>query len=109
MQVLVNPCQGLRPGADVLQGDYPMLFSVGVGRNAPPWYQPSGSGKEKPHFEFNPDHPLVSKLDAESDEDRFGDLVRLLFDQASLAEGQSLADPGDYVRRVNSLLLELLA
>ena len=46
MQVLVNPCQGLRPGADVLQGDYPMLFSVGVGRNAPPWYQPSGSGKE---------------------------------------------------------------
>ena len=63
----------------------------------------------KPHFEFNPDHPLVSKLDAESDEDRFGDLVRLLFDQASLAEGQSLADPGDYVRRVNSLLLELLA
>ena len=45
MQVLVNPCQGLRPGADVLQGDYPMLFSVGVGRNAPPWYQPSGSGK----------------------------------------------------------------
>ena len=63
----------------------------------------------KPHFEFNPDHPLVSKLDGEADEERFGDLVKLLFDQASLAEGQALADPGDYVRRVNSLLLELLA
>ena len=63
----------------------------------------------KPHFEFNPDHPLVSKLDGEADEERFGDLVKLLFDQASLAEGQSLTDPGDYVRRVNSLLLELLA
>ena len=63
----------------------------------------------KPHFEFNPDHPLVSKLDAEADEERFGDLVKLLFDQASLADGQALADPGDYVRRVNSLLLELLA
>ena len=62
----------------------------------------------KPHFEFNPDHPLVSKLDAEADAERFGDLVKLLFDQASLAEGQALADPGDYVRRVNSLLLELL-
>jgi molecular chaperone HtpG len=63
----------------------------------------------KPHFEFNPDHPLVLKLDGEADEDRFADLVKVLFDQASLAEGQSLADPGDYVRRVNSLLLELLA
>ena len=63
----------------------------------------------KPHFEFNPGHPLVQKLDGEADEDRFGDLVKVLFDQASLAEGQSLADPGDYVRRVNSLLLELLA
>ena len=63
----------------------------------------------KPHFEFNPDHPLVLKLDGEADEERFGDLVRVLFDQASLAEGQSLTDPGDYVRRVNSLLLELLA
>ena len=63
----------------------------------------------KPHFEFNPDHPLVAKLDGEADEDRFADLVKVLFDQASLAEGQSLADPGDYVRRVNSLLLELLA
>ena len=63
----------------------------------------------KPHFEFNPDHPLVSKLDGEADEERFGDLVKLLFDQASLAEGQALANPGDYVRRGNSLLLELLA
>ena len=63
----------------------------------------------KPHFEFNPDHPLVLKLDGEADEGRFADLVKVLFDQASLAEGQSLADPGDYVRRVNSLLLELLA
>ena len=63
----------------------------------------------KPHFEFNPDHPLVLKLDGEADEERFGDLVKVLFDQASLAEGRSLTDPGDYVRRVNSLLLELLA
>ena len=61
----------------------------------------------RPHFEINPGHPLVSKLDDESDEDRFADLVKVLFDQASLAEGQSLKDPGDYVRRVNRLLLDL--
>ena len=63
--------------------------------------------ESKPHFEINPGHPLVSKLDDESDEDRFADLVKVLFDQASLAEGQSLNDPGDYVRRVNRLLLDL--
>ena len=63
--------------------------------------------ESKPHFEINPAHPLVTKLDAEPDADRFGDLVKVLFDQASLAEGQPLEDPGDYVRRVNRLLLEL--
>ena len=63
--------------------------------------------ESKPHFEINPGHPLVEKLEAETDADRFADLVKVLFDQASLAEGQALNDPGDYVRRVNRLLLEL--
>ena len=63
--------------------------------------------QSRPHFEINPRHPLVEKLEGESDEDRFADVVKVLFDQASLAEGQPLGDPGDYVRRVNRLLLEL--
>ncbi len=63
----------------------------------------------KPHFEFNPDHPLLVRLDAESDEDRFAELVGLLFDQASLAEGGALSDPAGYVERLNRLLLDLLA
>ena len=62
----------------------------------------------KPYFEFNPEHPLLEKLDAEQDEDRFHELVEILFDQASLAEGGSLQDPAQYVERLNRLLLELL-
>lgn len=59
----------------------------------------------KPIFEVNPEHPLVAKLDKESDEDRFQDLVVILFGQASLADGLELSDPGDFSRRLNKLLL----
>ena len=62
----------------------------------------------KPYFEFNPTHPLLERLDAEQDEDRFSDIVELLFDQANLAEGSALQDPAKYVSRLNKLLLELL-
>ncbi|MCY3839571.1 MAG: molecular chaperone HtpG, partial [Gammaproteobacteria bacterium] len=62
----------------------------------------------KPHFEINLTHPLVERLKDEPDEDRFGDLVSILFDQASLAEGNSVAEPGAYVQRVNKLLVDLL-
>lgn len=61
----------------------------------------------KPIFELNPEHPLVKKLDQEADEDRFADLVSVLFDQANLAEGGQLEDPAAYVGRLNKLLLEL--
>ena len=63
----------------------------------------------KPIFEFNPNHPLIEKLDAEPDEDRFGDLSHILFDQAALAAGDSLKDPAAYVQRLNKLLVELSA
>ena len=62
----------------------------------------------KPHFEINGDHPLVGRLDEESDEDRFSDMVLILFDQASLADGSALLSPGEYVHRINRLLLDLL-
>lgn len=61
----------------------------------------------KPIFEVNPAHPLVQKLDKESDEERFEDLVVILFGQASLADGVELADAGDFTSRLNKLLLEL--
>ncbi|WP_371184600.1 molecular chaperone HtpG [Xanthomonas sacchari] len=65
--------------------------------------------ESKPVFEFNPAHPLIEKLDAEADGERFGDLAKVLFDQAALAAGDSLKDPAAYVRRLNKLLLELSA
>ncbi len=64
--------------------------------------------ESKPDFEVNANHPLILRLDAEPDEDRFGDLVSILFDQAALAEGNGIDQPGAYVRRINDLLVELL-
>ncbi len=61
----------------------------------------------KPILEVNPAHPLLEKLDGESDEDRFADLASVIFDQALLAEGGQLNDPAAYVSRLNKLLLEL--
>ena len=63
----------------------------------------------KPIMELNPEHPLVTKLDTEADEDRFASLARVLYDQARLASGLELDDPASYVQRLNSLLLELSA
>ncbi len=63
----------------------------------------------KPIFEINPEHALVNKLDAETNDARFADLAHILFDQASLAAGNSLKDPAAYVQRLNRLLVELSA
>lgn len=61
----------------------------------------------KPIFEINPEHPLIARLDQESDEERFVDLSKVVFDQASLAAGGQLDDPAAYVQRLNKLLLEM--
>ncbi|MBQ14407.1 MAG: molecular chaperone HtpG [Gammaproteobacteria bacterium] len=62
-----------------------------------------------PIFEINPQHPLVAQLDKEADEDRFTDLIAILFDQACLADGGQLEDPGKFTARLNKLLLEMLS
>ncbi len=63
--------------------------------------------KSKRIFELNPEHPMVVRLDAEGDSARFEDLTRILFDQATLAEGSQLEDPATYVQRLNRLLLDM--
>ena len=63
-------------------------------------------GEVAPIFELNPKHPLLVKLKNESGADRFKDLTEILFDQAILAEGGQLKDPGSFVKKLNKLLLE---
>ncbi|MES9813339.1 MAG: molecular chaperone HtpG [Candidatus Thiodiazotropha sp.] len=71
-----------------------------VGQDAP---------QTKPIMEINAEHPLVERLEGEQDGDKFGDLTKVLFDQAQLAEGGQLDDPAAFVRRLNSLMLKLTA
>ena len=61
----------------------------------------------KPIFEINVDHPLVQRLEREEGDERFNELSAVLLDQATLASGEQLQDPGAYVTRLNRLLLEL--
>jgi molecular chaperone HtpG len=44
---------------------------------------------------------------SESDEKRFSDWSYILFDQAVLAEGGQLDDPGGFVKRLNELMIAL--
>lgn len=63
--------------------------------------------ENKPTLEINPSHPILRKMDHESDEDRFADWSQLLLDQAVLAEGGQLDDAAGFVQRVNELIVEL--
>jgi molecular chaperone HtpG len=60
----------------------------------------------KPILELNPHHPLVARLKDEADEARVRNWLELLADQAVLAEGGQLDDPGAFVKRLNGMLLE---
>ena len=62
-----------------------------------------------PIIEINLDHPLLQRMDGEADEDKFGELARLVFDQALLAEGGQLEDPAGFVHRLNRLMLDMSA
>jgi molecular chaperone HtpG len=57
-----------------------------------------------PVLEINPAHPLVKRIESESDAGRSEDLGLLLLDEARLAAGDQLDDPAAFVARVNRLL-----
>ena len=58
----------------------------------------------KPTLEINPDHEIVKKLLARSDDAVAEDAAWLLFDQALLMEGVPLQDPAIFVQRLNRIL-----
>ncbi|MBU1213930.1 MAG: molecular chaperone HtpG [Gammaproteobacteria bacterium] len=67
-----------------------------AGQNAP---------MSQPILEINPQHPVVTRLQAE--EQHFDDWASVLFEQALLAEGGQLDDPATFVKRINQLMLEM--
>jgi molecular chaperone HtpG len=58
----------------------------------------------KPTLEINPDHEIIKKLIAKSDDAAIQDAAWLLFDQALLLEGVPLKDPSAFVQRLNRVL-----
>ncbi len=60
----------------------------------------------QPILEINPEHALLKRLQAASDDDAHtADYAELLFEQAMLAEGGSLDDPTAFIARMNRLLV----
>ena len=69
-----------------------------VGQDAP---------AQKPILEINLEHPLVKRLESETDDGKFNDLGMILLDQAQLAEGGQLDDPAAFVGRLNKLMMTM--
>ncbi len=62
----------------------------------------------KPSLELNVEHPLVKRFAAAADGESNDELALVVFDQARLAESGQVANPGEFVRRLNRLLVELI-
>ena len=63
--------------------------------------------ESKPTLELNVGHPLVKYLEGVTDEGQFNEFAQVLYEQAALAEGSQLANPGQFVQRLNRLLVRL--
>ncbi len=64
--------------------------------------------KQKPVLELNPDHALVKKLENIKDDKKLKEWSLFLLEQAKLAEGDTLENPADFIKRMNALLSEAL-
>ena len=58
----------------------------------------------KPVLEINPDHEIVKKLEASSDEALVNDAAWLLLEQALLIDGVPVENPSLFVQRLNRVL-----
>ena len=61
----------------------------------------------KPVLELNPNHSLVKKIEAISDEAKVTEWSLFLLEQAQLAEGQQLEEPAAFIKRMNALLADV--
>jgi molecular chaperone HtpG len=61
--------------------------------------------ESKPTLEINPQHALLKRVEAETDEAKARDLATLLLEQAEIAAGAQLPDPSAFVQRMNRVLL----
>jgi len=66
-------------------------------------------GKNERDLEINPDHPLVLKLNQSLDQQSEAEeWVDVLYNQAVLAEGGDLEKPGEFVKKMNALLVKAI-
>jgi molecular chaperone HtpG len=59
----------------------------------------------KPIMELNPDHALIHKIQAETDEIKFNNWADILFDQSLISEGAKVADPAGFIAKMNDMIL----
>ena len=64
----------------------------------------TGMPESKPVLEVNPDHEIIKKLGADPEKELLEDVSQVLLDQAFLLENLPLADPADFVARLNRLV-----
>jgi molecular chaperone HtpG len=69
-----------------------------AGQSAPP---------ATPVLELNVDHHLVKYLESRESAEDFAELALVVYEQAALAEGTQLPDPGAFVQRLNKLWMRL--
>jgi molecular chaperone HtpG len=62
----------------------------------------------KPILELNLQHPLLKRLQAETNDSAFKEWSHLLFEQALIAEGGKLENPAGFVKRLNQLMLQMM-
>ena len=58
----------------------------------------------RPILELNLSHPVVRRVEGESDSQRFADWAQLLYEQSVLSRGDQLDHPAKFVARLNALL-----
>ena len=61
--------------------------------------------ESKPTLEINPQHALLKRVEAETDDAKATDLATLLLEQAEIAAGAPLPDPAAFVQRMNRVLM----